>query len=134
MLCKKFIRRRTAIKCLLLTIVGYMTYISLATFDKVGDLKTPGDKLIVDYPDHNSIDESRLQEIRRLIYKHDNFKDYSRIKDNGILAKGLTIDEKNISPEEKKKFDEGWSKYAFNNYASTLIPINRTLPDIRLPG
>ena len=112
-----------------------MTYISLATFEKVGDLpsnKVPSDDFHNDYPNPN-IDD-RLVEIKRLIDQHDNFKDYAKIKDNGMLAKGVSINEKNISKEEKQKFDEGWSKYAFNNYASTLIPMNRTLPDIRLPG
>lgn len=134
MVCKKLIRRRTALKCLLLTLLGYMTYISLATFGKVPDIKPPdGDP--VDYPVlDNPVALSRLAEIKKLIDKHDNFKNYLQIKDNGILAKGMIINEKNLSREEKNKFDEGWSKYAFNNYASSLIPMNRTLPDIRLPG
>ena len=137
MLCKKFLRRRTAIKCLLLTIVGYMTYISMATFGKVDDIKEPdnsnGPEL--DYPIlTNPIANSHLAEIKRLIDKHDNFKDYWNIKDNGALAKGMNIIDKNLSPQEKEKYDEGWQKYAFNNFVSTLIPMNRTLPDIRLPG
>jgi hypothetical protein len=46
----------------------------------------------------------------------------------------MTIDVNKLKSEEKEKYDEGWNKYAFNNYASTLIPYNRTIPDIRLPG
>jgi hypothetical protein len=46
----------------------------------------------------------------------------------------MTIDVNKLKPEEKEKYDEGWNKYAFNNYASTLIPYNRSVPDIRLPG
>ena len=135
MVCRKLIRRRTALKCLLLTLVGYTTYISLATFGKVGEIKPPDGGGAVDYPIlDNPVAFSRLSEIKKLIDKHDNFKDYLKIKDNGLLAKGMVIDEKNLSIGEKEKFDEGWSKYAFNNYASSLIPMNRSLPDIRLPG
>jgi hypothetical protein len=46
----------------------------------------------------------------------------------------MTIEVNKLKPEEKEKYDEGWNKYAFNNYASTLIPYNRSIPDIRLPG
>ena len=63
--------------------------------------------------------------------KEKNFKFFFP---KGALAKGMKIDENNISKDEKKKFDDGWTKYAFNNYASSLIPMNRTIPDIRLPG
>ena len=46
----------------------------------------------------------------------------------------MNIDDKTLDPEEKKKFDEGWNKYAFNEYISTLMPLNRSLPEIRLAG
>jgi hypothetical protein len=46
----------------------------------------------------------------------------------------MTIDVNKLTPDQKEKYDEGWNKYAFNNYVSTLIPFNRTVPDIRLPG
>ena len=106
----------------------------MATF---GDIKEPGNKNVpgYDYPIlTNPIANSHLAEIKILIDKHDNFKDYWKIKDNGALAKGMNIIDKNLSPQDKGKYDEGWQKYAFNNYVSTLIPMNRTLPDIRLPG
>lgn len=37
----------------------------------------------------------------------------------------------NMSAEMKKQVDEGWLNNAFNQYASDLISVHRTLPDPR---
>jgi hypothetical protein len=47
-------------------------------------------------------------------------------------GKAFHVVEKELSPAEKEEFDEGWKSNAFNRYASDRIPINRTLPDVRL--
>lgn len=39
----------------------------------------------------------------------------------------------NMSAEMKKAVDDGWVKNAFNQYASDLISIHRSLPDPRDP-
>lgn len=39
----------------------------------------------------------------------------------------------NMSVEMKKAVDDGWQKNAFNQYASDLISIHRSLPDPRDP-
>lgn len=80
------------------------------------------------------IKDEKYQNLQKLINQYDNSKKYHLIKENGANAKGMNIDEKTLSPEEKEKYDEGWNKYAFNNYASNLIPFNRSVPDIRLEG
>jgi hypothetical protein len=89
--------------------------------------------LIIDHFQNGEDDETRRA--RLLIEKHDNMKDYEKIKLNGQQAKGMKIDPKQLTVDEKEKFDDGWNKYAFNEYASRLIPLNRTLPDnVRLTG
>lgn len=62
------------------------------------------------------------------------FKNYDKIKLNGDLGKPLVIDQKTLMSEQKKLFDDGWQTNAFNRYASDIIPLNRSLPDVRLPG
>nr|XP_022303329.1 polypeptide N-acetylgalactosaminyltransferase 5-like isoform X2 [Crassostrea virginica] len=51
----------------------------------------------------------------------------------GEGGKAVVIDKDKLSPEEKKKFDDGWQKNAFNQYASDMISLHRTLPDVRDP-
>ena len=43
----------------------------------------------------------------------------------------MNIDKNNLSPDEKKTFDDGWQKNAYNQYASDMISLHRTLPDVR---
>lgn len=46
----------------------------------------------------------------------------------GELGKPVTIDKKTLTPEEKKKHDDGWTNNAFNQYVSDMISIHRSLP------
>jgi hypothetical protein len=46
----------------------------------------------------------------------------------------MHVNEKELSGDLKSEYDQGWSKYAFNEYVSKRIPLNRSLPDIRLAG
>jgi hypothetical protein len=185
-----FLRRRSAYKLMLLALIAYIMYLSVAVFGKLNssvqletvdldelrnlkidpmpfaegvnanfprELPHPvnrradnndyvnrrksedsknavGGKPVIAAADDEFDSQERLRRARRIIEQKDNVKNYDRIKKNGAMAKGLTIDTKKLGVKEKELFDEGWSKYAFNEYASTLIPINRTLPDIRLAG
>jgi hypothetical protein len=51
----------------------------------------------------------------------------------GELGKPVNIDKDKLSPEERVKFDEGWKNNAFNQYASDMISLHRSLADIRDP-
>uniref|UniRef100_A0A914W2I9 Polypeptide N-acetylgalactosaminyltransferase n=1 Tax=Plectus sambesii TaxID=2011161 RepID=A0A914W2I9_9BILA len=46
----------------------------------------------------------------------------------GELGKAVTINKNQLSPEEKKTYDQGFVDNAFNQYASDMISIHRTLP------
>lgn len=51
----------------------------------------------------------------------------------GELGKAVNIDKEKLSPEERKKYDEGWKNNAFNQYVSDMISLHRSLADIRDP-
>lgn len=49
----------------------------------------------------------------------------------GEQGRAVEIDKEKLSPEERKKFDDGWQRNAFNEYASEMISLHRSLPDVR---
>ena len=50
---------------------------------------------------------------------------------SGENGKGVNIEKEKLSPDERKKFDDGWQKNAYNQYASDMISLHRSLPDVR---
>ena len=53
---------------------------------------------------------------------------------SGEQGRAVTIEKDKLSPEERKLYDEGWKNNAFNQYASDMISLHRSLPDIRDKG
>ncbi|CAG5120830.1 unnamed protein product, partial [Candidula unifasciata] len=49
----------------------------------------------------------------------------------GENGKGVAIDKDKLSVEDRKKFDEGWKNNAYNQFASDMISLHRSLPDVR---
>ena len=49
----------------------------------------------------------------------------------GEHGKGMNIDKTKLPPDELKKYDEGFQRNAFNQYASDKMSLHRTLPDVR---
>ena len=47
------------------------------------------------------------------------------------MGRSVLINEGTLNDEDKKKYQDGWSKYQFNEYASSLISLHRNLPDVR---
>ena len=45
----------------------------------------------------------------------------------------MIIEKEKLSPEERKKYDDGWQNNAFNQYASDQISLHRGLKDVRDP-
>nr|KAG5693526.1 hypothetical protein BaRGS_006228 [Batillaria attramentaria] len=45
----------------------------------------------------------------------------------------VRVDKARLGPAEKSKYDEGWGKHHFNEYANSLISLQRKVPDFRVP-
>ena len=52
----------------------------------------------------------------------------------GERGKAVSIQKDTLSAEDRKKFDAGWQRNAFNQYASDMISVHRTLPDVQDAG
>ncbi|XP_021349745.1 polypeptide N-acetylgalactosaminyltransferase 5-like [Mizuhopecten yessoensis] len=51
----------------------------------------------------------------------------------GELGRGVDIDVKTLTSEEKKKYKRGWKNNAFNEYVSDMISLDRSIEDNRDP-
>ncbi|CAF0916464.1 unnamed protein product [Adineta ricciae] len=51
----------------------------------------------------------------------------------GEMGNAVRIKKEDLSPEERKKYDEGWKNNAFNQYVSDMISFRRSLADVRDP-
>ncbi|KAK2184871.1 hypothetical protein NP493_249g00008 [Ridgeia piscesae] len=49
----------------------------------------------------------------------------------GEQGRAVSIDKEKLSAAERAKFEEGWNHNAFNEYASNMISLHRSLPDVR---
>ncbi|KAK3603621.1 hypothetical protein CHS0354_017339, partial [Potamilus streckersoni] len=49
------------------------------------------------------------------------------------MGKPVIIYKDKLSPEERKKYDHGFIRNSFNQYASDMISLHRSLPDVRDP-
>lgn len=51
----------------------------------------------------------------------------------GELGTPVHINVSSLSVKERIEYDEGWKNHSFNKYASDLISVRRSLPDVRDP-
>ncbi|ESO90718.1 hypothetical protein LOTGIDRAFT_123129, partial [Lottia gigantea] len=49
----------------------------------------------------------------------------------GEQGKPVTVNKESLDKEERKKFDDGWQKNAYNQYISDMMSLHRSLPDVR---
>lgn len=80
--------------------------------------------------DNNDMEKPNIPQPRRVFY-HDGSPIYRRGDPNqaGELGKAVIVDKEKLSPEERKKYDEGFVRNSFNEYASEMISLHRSLPN-----
>ncbi|KAK6166779.1 hypothetical protein SNE40_023401 [Patella caerulea] len=49
----------------------------------------------------------------------------------GEQGKPININKDTLSSDERKKYDDGWQKNAYNQYVSDMMSLHRSLPDVR---
>ena len=55
------------------------------------------------------------------------------VNEPGENGKGVVVPT-NLTGDAKRRFDNGWQNNAFNQYASDMISLHRSLPDMREDG
>ncbi|XP_074659676.1 polypeptide N-acetylgalactosaminyltransferase 5-like [Tubulanus polymorphus] len=51
----------------------------------------------------------------------------------GEMARPVLIEKSKLNTSEREKYDKGWKQHDFNQYASDLVSVRRSLPDFRQP-
>jgi hypothetical protein len=82
-------------------------------------------------PDH--IDEIEVKQIvQRKKFEGPDVRPTIRQPDGpGEMGKPVIIDVSKLSAEEKAKYDAGWKRNQYNQYAADMISLDRSLPDFR---
>jgi hypothetical protein len=92
------------------------------------------------YIDHDHPHEERMKARRQARQMNAQVQVVAPEVDNhrnlsapGEMGNAVRIQKEKLSVEERAKYDEGWKNNAFNQYASDMISLRRSLADVRDP-
>ncbi|XP_074658769.1 polypeptide N-acetylgalactosaminyltransferase 5-like isoform X2 [Tubulanus polymorphus] len=89
--------------------------------------------IIQNIPDNK--DQQQQQEEKMFINKPVKIDESKKTTRNlsapGEMGKPVVIDKEKLNPTERARFDRLWKENAFNGYASEMISLHRSLPDVR---
>ncbi|VDK69011.1 unnamed protein product [Litomosoides sigmodontis] len=80
--------------------------------------------------DNNGMEKPNIPQPKRFVYMEGS-PIYKQDDPNqpGEFGAGVKIDKKKLSSTDRKLFDEGFKRNSFNEYASNMISIHRSLPN-----
>lgn len=153
-------RRRGLLKCIvLISIVWFMTILTFSfrtDSPPTKDIPINVINRIVSFPfidrirkalpfqqlnvDHDHPPEERIKAMQQAKKMNAQVQVVAPIVDNhknlsgpGEMGTGVRIKKDQLNTEERKKYDDGWKSNAFNQYASDMISLRRSLADVRDP-
>ncbi|KAG1670152.1 putative polypeptide N-acetylgalactosaminyltransferase 9 [Nymphon striatum] len=133
---RRYWRRSTAARFIVFIVIVWSSVFFFFTRDR-GVLNV-NDKDIVEESNNIKIKDSLksvnkqydMKDIGVLVNPMDNV--IGRQKAYG--ENGEAVNLKNLTAEQKKLVDEGWERNAFNQYASDLMSLHRSLPEVAHEG
>ena len=157
-MARSSLKRRHTIRVIVIALLTYLGYLSITKFRLVNDVPSPAqtpskvtDSQInlstkaadfhslgklsekpASHSEHGSTTTQQIEVVKSYA-EYDNMVEYSKIMLNGANGQRLNVNESQLGPEDKIKHAEGWDMHQFNKYVSDMIPLNRSLPDVRLP-
>ncbi|XP_067658263.1 polypeptide N-acetylgalactosaminyltransferase 5-like [Haliotis asinina] len=87
---------------------------------------------------HNELSRELPDALLRLHHPHDPnvtlVSALMNLRDPGVSGTGLILNVTKLPKEEAEKFRRSFEQREYSSYISSLIPLQRSLPDIRLKG
>jgi hypothetical protein len=123
-------RIRFVTKYVRLTVIIFtLGFLFMIGLDRSGNDRKALSEII---EDHQDVVKKVAESDRKINEKKTVEKKVVDVRDGpGEMGKPVIIDVSKLSPQEKAKYDAGWKRNQYNQYAADMISLDRSLPDLR---